>query len=206
MWLSRARFALSANAWRQFPDDSVAEVAFAGRSNAGKSSALNTLTGRGLAHTSKTPGRTQLINYFHLDEGRFLVDLPGYGYARVPEKVKRHWQGLLEGYLQKREPLVGLILIMDARHPLKPLDIQMLDWFGVTGKPIHVLLSKADKLGQSQAMQTLRAARQQLSSHYPACTVQLFSSLKRVGMDEAQTVITAWLGGEPQKKSAGAMA
>jgi GTP-binding protein len=204
MWLARARFALSASAWNQLPADSVAEVAFAGRSNAGKSSAINTLTNQKLAHVSKMPGRTQLINFFHLDNGRYLVDLPGYGYARVPEDVKRRWQGLLERYLQHREPLMGLVLIMDARHPLTPLDRRMLDWFAATEKPVHVLLSKADKLSHSQALQTLRNTGRKLAAEYPTCSVQLFSTLKRQGIADADRIVTAWLGGEVREEVAAA--
>jgi GTP-binding protein len=204
MWLARARFALSANAWSQLPADSAAEVAFAGRSNAGKSSAINTLTSHKLAHVSKTPGRTQLINFFHLDNERYLVDLPGYGYARVPEDVKRRWQGLLERYLQDREPLMGLVLIMDVRHPLTPLDRRLFDWFAGTGKPVHVLLSKADKLSQSQAVQALRGTGRKLAAAYPSCSVQLFSSLKRQGIAEAEGIISGWLGVEAREKVAAA--
>ena len=151
------------------------EIAFAGRSNAGKSSAINALTNKNrLAFVSKTPGRTQLINLFKLNEDQFLVDLPGYGYAKVPENIRKHWQALLGRYLQTREPLKGLILIMDIRHPLKVLDIQMLDWFLPTGKAIHILLTKADKLSKRQANTTLKNVSDYLDEFYPKCSVQLF--------------------------------
>lgn len=170
------------------------EIAFAGRSNAGKSSAINTLAGRKAAFVSKTPGRTQLINFFHMADGNYLVDLPGYGYAKVPESVRRHWQQSLSDYLQTRASLVGLVLIMDSRHPLTPLDRQMIEWFVPTGRHIHILLTKADKLTRSEAAKTLQAVRRELAAHYPTCTVQLFSSLKKQGMEEAEAVIAGWLG------------
>ena len=133
------------------PPDSVREVAFAGRSNAGKSSAINTLANHTrLAYVSKTPGRTQHLNYFTLADGKFFVDLPGYGFAKAPEEIRSQWDGLLAPYLSGREPLVGLVMIMDSRHPLTDLDVQMIDWFARTGKPIHVLLSKADKLTRQE--------------------------------------------------------
>ncbi len=171
------------------------EIAFAGRSNAGKSSAINTLAGRKAAFVSKTPGRTQLINFFHIKDANYLVDLPGYGYAKVPEAVRAHWQASLADYLQNRESLAGLVLIMDSRHPLTPLDQQMIEWFGFTGRPIHILLTKADKLTRGEAAKTLLAVRKELAERYPACTVQLFSSLKKQGMEEAEKVLAAWLGG-----------
>ncbi len=192
---SAARFYITVNHFRDLPQHGGREVAFAGRSNAGKSSAINTLANHTrLAFTSKTPGRTQHINYFSLGEDNFLVDLPGYGYAKVPPDVQAHWEGLLSRYLQTREALCGLVLIMDARHPLTELDQHMLDWFAPTGKPVHVLLTKADKLSRQQAMMTLNRVRSHLSEHYPHCTVQLFSSLKKTGMEEAEAVIASWLG------------
>lgn len=172
------------------------EIAFAGRSNAGKSSAINTLAGRKAAFVSKTPGRTQLINFFHIDGANFLVDLPGYGYAKVPESVRRHWQQSLSDYLQTRASLIGLVLIMDSRHPLTPLDRQMIDWFAPTGRHIHILLTKADKLTRNEAAKTLQAVRRELAARYPVCTVQLFSSLKRQGMEDAEAVIAGWLQNE----------
>lgn len=170
------------------------EVAFAGRSNAGKSSAINTLVGHTrLAFVSKTPGRTQLINYFKLVHGGFLVDLPGYGYAQVPVEVRRAWAGLIERYLKERESLVGLVLIMDARHPLTQLDWNMIEWFSVSGKPMHVLLTKADKLTRSAQAATLADVRRQLSGMGDQVTVQLFSSLKKTGVDDVGVVVAPWL-------------
>lgn len=169
------------------------EIAFAGRSNAGKSSAINTLAGRKLAFVSKTPGRTQLLNFFRIRDGNYLVDLPGYGYAEVPESVRKHWQAVLAQYLETRAELAGLVLIMDIRHPLTPLDRQMLNWFGPTGRPIHILLTKADKLSKSQAGAALREVRKALQEAYPQCSVQLFSSLKKTGAEEAEAIIGNWL-------------
>ena len=172
---------------------STREVAFAGRSNAGKSSAINTLARHKLAFVSKTPGRTQLLNFFRISPGNYLVDLPGYGYAEVPHAVKQHWQATLARYLETRQELVGLVMIMDVRHPLKPLDCKMLDWFAPTGRPIHILLTKSDKLSKNPAATTLMQVRAKLQDSYPQCTVQLFSSLKKTGIDEAEAVIASWL-------------
>ena len=193
---SRAAFFTTVNHLQDLPLHGGLEVAFAGRSNAGKSSAINTLANHvRLAYTSKTPGRTQHLNYFDLGDHRFLVDLPGYGYAKVPPEVRAHWEGLLSEYLQTREALCGLVVIMDARHPLTELDEQMLGWFALTGKPVHVLLTKADKLSRQQATVTLNHVKLHLTEHYPHCSVQLFSSLKKVGMDEAEAVIAHWFAG-----------
>lgn len=191
-----ASFFTTVNHFGDLPLISRGEVAFAGRSNAGKSSAINTLANRTkLAFVSKTPGRTQHINYFSLDEeGHFLVDLPGYGYAKVPEKIRQHWEALLSRYLQARPQLLGLVLIMDIRHPFTPLDIQMLDWFSPTGKPVHILLTKADKLGKQQGAKALREATDFLKEAYPNCSAQLFSSLKKTGVDDVESVIGKWLG------------
>lgn len=190
--LNHAQFHISVAHLRDLPG-SRAEVAFAGRSNAGKSSAINLLTRKNrLAFTSKTPGRTQLINFFELAPATFLVDLPGYGYAKVPPAIKAQWETLLSRYLQEREALVGMVLIMDARHPLTPLDRQMLDWFVPTGKPVHILLSKADKLSNSEKALTLKRVRQALSEQ-SGVSVQLFSSLSRLGADEAAACIEGWL-------------
>lgn len=190
---SRAVFFTTVNHLRDLPLHGGREVAFAGRSNAGKSSAINTLANHvRLAFTSKTPGRTQHINYFELGNHRFLVDLPGYGYAKVPPDIRAHWEGLLSEYLQTREALCGLVLIMDARHPLTDLDVQMLDWFTPTNKPVHVLLTKSDKLSRQQAILTLKQVKSHCAESYPDCTVQLFSSLKKTGVDEAETVIGRW--------------
>lgn len=189
-----AEFEISVASPDQLPPTLAPEVAFAGRSNAGKSSALNTLADHTrLAFVSKTPGRTQLINVFRLRNGAALVDLPGYGYADVPESVRRQWQGLLERYLTQRENLVGLVLIMDARRPFTDLDRQMVGWFAATGKPIHCLLTKADKLTRTEQAKALKAARDEAKKMLGAITLQLFSSLKKTGMDEAEAVIGPWL-------------
>ena len=188
----RAQFVISVNDIAALPSDDAIEVAFVGRSNSGKSSALNTLARRDrLAFVSKTPGRTQLINYFSLGENRFLVDLPGYGFAGVPYAVKAHWEELLSDYVGQRKSLSGLVLIMDARHPLKPLDLQMLEWFAPTGKPVHVLLTKADKLSRSTAMTTLRKVKHELDTLGFNATAQLFSSLNKQGVEEAEERISA---------------
>lgn len=192
---SGARFLTTVNHFRDLPLHGGREVAFAGRSNAGKSSAINTLANHTrLAYTSKTPGRTQHINYFSLGENYFLVDLPGYGYAKVPPEIQQHWEDLLSRYLQTREALCGLVVIMDARHPLTPLDEQLLGWFAQTGKPVHILLTKSDKLSRQQATATLNRVKLHLAQHFSCCTVQLFSSLKKTGMEEAEAVIADWLG------------
>jgi len=188
-------FLTSANELHQLPPDEGAEVAFAGRSNAGKSSALNVITEqRNLARTSKTPGRTQLINFFEQDETRRLVDLPGYGYAKVPEKIKNHWQRVLSDYLASRQCLRGLVLLMDIRHPLKEFDRQMLDWCNRAKMPVHILLTKADKLKRGPANNTLQKVRQELKAEYPLATVQLFSALDRQGVEQARDQLATWLG------------
>lgn len=187
-------FYTSVNDVRDLPLNTGIEIAFAGRSNAGKSSVINTLTNRSrLAFVSKTPGRTQLINFFQLNKNQFFVDLPGYGYAKVPDSIRHHWQNLLSSYLQTRESLRGLVLIMDIRHPLKTLDINMLEWFAPTGKAIHILLTKADKMSAQQANVTLKNVTLYLKVAYPQCSVQLFSSLAGTGVENASTVINEWL-------------
>lgn len=194
---SQAVFFTTVNHMKDLPLHGGKEVAFVGRSNAGKSSAINTLANHvRLAYTSKTPGRTQHLNYFDLGANKFLVDLPGYGYAKVPPDVQRHWEELLSQYLQTREALCGLVVIMDSRHPLTPLDEQMLAWFAPTGKPVHVLLTKSDKLSRQQATLTLNRVKSYLAEHFPFCSVQLFSSLKKIGMDEAEAVIASWFAAE----------
>jgi GTP-binding protein len=193
-----ATFYISAHHLRDLPDPVGIEVAFAGRSNAGKSSALNTLANHNrLAYVSKQPGRTQLINFFSLGNDRFLVDLPGYGYAKVPASMRAHWQMTLSKYLSHRSTRYGLVLVMDCRHPLTSLDRQMLDWFSPSGRPIHVLLTKSDKLSRNAANQTLQAVKKELQSIWGNCTIQLFSSLKKQGVEEAETVIGAWLKDDP---------
>jgi GTP-binding protein len=178
----------------ELPPESLAEVAFAGRSNAGKSSAINAIARhRRLAFVSKMPGRTQHLNFFRVAEQRYMVDLPGYGYARAPIAQKRAWQGLIGGYLHDRPQLRGLVLIMDIRHPFTDLDLQLLHWFKATGKPVHILLSKADKLSRSQAAAVLHKARAMLASEVIPGTAQLFSSLKHAGLEEAEAVLREWL-------------
>jgi GTP-binding protein len=190
----RARFLTSAAKLDQCPPDLGYEVAFAGRSNAGKSSAINTLCDQtGLARTSKTPGRTQLLNFFELDAERRLVDLPGYGYAKVAVSIKQDWQGSLSHYLEQRHCLRGLVLMMDVRHPLKDYDQQMLEWAAHIGLPVHVLLTKADKLKKGPASASLLKVRQHLKAMDAGHTVQLFSSLKKTGLAEAFTVLDCWL-------------
>ncbi|MDO5072921.1 MAG: ribosome biogenesis GTP-binding protein YihA/YsxC [Neisseria animaloris] len=189
-----AKFFTTVNHLKDLPATS-AEIAFVGRSNAGKSSAINTLTNHvRLAYVSKTPGRTQHINFFELTNGGFMVDLPGYGYAQVPEAVRAHWVKLLGDYLQKRAQLIGLILIMDARHPLKALDIQMLDFFHQTGRPVHILLSKADKLSKNDQIKTLSSVKKALKpySERQQISIQLFSSLKKQGVEEVNKVVAEW--------------
>lgn len=195
-----AQFHLSAHDLRDLPPSLGMEVAFAGRSNSGKSSAINTLTNRTrLAFVSKTPGRTQLINFFSLGAERYLVDLPGYGFADVPEKIRLHWKTVLSTYLQTRSALRGLVLIMDVRRPLTDLDRQMLAWFAPSGNPVHVLLTKADKLNRQQAQDTLRTVQAALKTLYPGASAQLFSSPKHQGMDEAERVIASWFAGDEKK-------
>src|SRR3954467_12759251 len=158
--LAKASFSLSVHDPRDLPRPGVPEVAFAGRSNAGKSSAINALAGRRrLAFVSKTPGRTQLINFFSLGGAAFLVDLPGYGYAGVPGEVRRHWEGLVGGYIAERESLAGVVVVMDARHPLTALDRQLLDWLAAANRRVHILLTKADKLSRQAATATLARVR-----------------------------------------------
>lgn len=171
------------------PDEGQ-EVAFAGRSNAGKSSALNAITGRkALARISKTPGRTQLVNFFALDPARRLVDLPGYGYAKVPDAIRRHWRTLMESYFLGRRSLVGLVLVMDCRHPLTEFDQQMLAWSTANGCRVHVLLTKADKLSRGAASSTLLKVRKAVGE---LATVQLFSATKKTGLDEARVHLEAF--------------
>lgn len=205
-----AVFHISAHHLRELPPASGIEVAFAGRSNAGKSSALNTLANHNrLAFVSKQPGRTQLINFFSLGNDRYLVDLPGYGYAKVPEAMRKHWQSTLSRYLMERSSLRGLVLVMDARHPLTPLDRQMLDWFCPSGQPVHVLLTKADKISRSQAALTLNSVKKELAQHWGhhgavpeqnLHSAQLFSSLRKQGVEEAESVIGNWIFGQPSAK------
>ena len=189
-----AQYLTSAAKLPQCPPDTGWEVAFAGRSNAGKSSAINSLTqNKKLAKTSKTPGRTQLINFFELSAQQRLVDLPGYGFAKVPLAVKQEWTKQLENYLQKRQSLRGLILLMDVRHPLQPFDRQMLDWALSASMPVHILLTKADKLKRGPASATLLQVRSHLKPHSELASAQLFSALKHDGHEELIAVLNAWL-------------
>jgi GTP-binding protein len=172
---------------------SAGEIAFAGRSNSGKSSAINALAGRRIAFVSKTPGRTRLINFYALGAQRFLADLPGYGYAKVPEAIRAPWEKLLGAYLQMRAPLRGLAVVMDVRHPLTELDRRLLAWFRPTGKPVHILLTKADKLSRAAAQKVLRRVEGEIAALGPNISVQLFSSLKNSGLEEAAAVLGTWL-------------
>ena len=191
----RTEFLTTVARLRDTPGDAVAEVAFVGRSNAGKSSAINTLAGKTrLAYVSKTPGRTQHLNYFSVAPDRYFVDLPGYGFAKVPEDVRKQWDTLLGPYLQTRDQLKGLVVIMDSRRPLTDMDWQMLEWFAPTGRPVHVLLSKADKLSRQEQTKILRQVKADMADLGCPVSVQLFSSLKRTGVAEAATVLKRWLG------------
>ncbi len=193
--LPLASFLTSAADARGFPADSGREVVFAGRSNSGKSTAINVITNRrGLARTSKTPGRTQLINFFELQGLGRLADLPGYGFAQVPPKVKAQWAALMESYFERRRSLVGMMLIMDARRPMGPFDRQMLEFAGSHRPQVHVLLSKADKLNRNDSTRTLANVRRELGA---GVSVQLFSGLRRVGVEEAREVTRRWLSDTP---------
>ncbi|MEE2608077.1 MAG: ribosome biogenesis GTP-binding protein YihA/YsxC [Pseudomonadota bacterium] len=186
-------FQTSAATLEDCPADSAAEVAFAGRSNAGKSSAVNVITSLPqLARTSKTPGRTQLINFFFIEEGKYLVDLPGYGYAKVPLERRDKWQFELEKYLRRRKALVGLILLSDIRHPLKKFDRMMIEWAAQANLPLHLLLTKADKLKRGATQKTLLKVEKELTA-FDNVSVQLFSALRNIGVDPVRKVLTQWL-------------
>ena len=186
-----AKFVTSAATLPQCPPDEGAEIAFCGRSNAGKSSAINALTDqKGLARTSKTPGRTQLINFFTLDDETKLVDLPGYGYAKVPISVKEHWHRHLDEYLRDRKGHRGMVLLMDIRHPLKEFDQMMIEWSIDSGLPLHILLTKADKLKRGGQQNSLLGLRKHLPTEI---TVQLFSATKRLGIKDLEKSLTDWL-------------
>lgn len=202
-----ARFMISAADPAQFPVDAGSEVAIAGRSNAGKSSAINAiLNRRSLARTSKTPGRTRLLNFFEVDAGARLIDLPGYGYATGPREERDQWAGLIEA-LGPRESLKGLLLVVDSRRGLLEGDRQLIEWARARGQPVHVLLSKSDQLNRSQAQQVLRATTQSLadgSNPFIARGAQLFSAQKGAGLEQARAVLEAWLGlarGSPKKNA-----
>lgn len=189
----QAKYLTSAAELHQLPPDEGHEVAFIGRSNAGKSSALNMITGiKGLARTSKTPGRTQMINFFALNENYRLVDLPGYGYAKVPRTVKERWEQMVDGYLKKRRCLKGLVVVMDIRHPLKEMDEDIIVWAVKCELPIHILLTKVDKINAPAARKTLKEVQEALSLYGDKITLQLFSSLNRTGLDEGKAVLNEW--------------
>ena len=192
-----ATYLLNAHRLDQLPPDSGAEIAFAGRSNAGKSSALNSICDQqGLARTSKTPGRTQQLVVFPLDDTHRLIDLPGYGYAKVPEAMRVHWRGVIDAYLRTRDSLKGLVLVMDSRHPLREFDRQMLGFASTTGRKSLCLLTKADKLSRSESLRTLKEVRKELETLAPGAQTQLFSSLNKSGVDEARTTLADWLFAE----------
>ena len=188
--LARAAYTLSVHDPRELPPPGAPEIAFAGRSNAGKSSAINTLAGRRrLAFVSKTPGRTQLINFFSLGGAAYLVDLPGYGFAGVPGEVRDHWKELVGTYVSERTSLAAVVVVMDARHPLTDLDLTLLEWLRASGRKAHVLLTKSDKLSKQAAQSTLARVRLRLPQLVPGATAQLFSSLKREGVEEAAEML-----------------
>ena len=188
--LASATYTLSVHDPRELPPPGAPEIAFAGRSNAGKSSAINTLAGRRrLAFVSKTPGRTQLINFFSLGGAAYLVDLPGYGFAGVPGEVREHWKGLVGTYVSARTSLAAVVVVMDARHPLTDLDLTLLEWLKDSCRKTHILLTKSDKLSKQARQTTLARVRKELAQLVPGATAQLFSSLKREGVDEAAEML-----------------
>ena len=198
----QAHYTISATQLAELPDDIGIEVAFAGRSNAGKSSAINTITDqKALARISKTPGRTQMINFFTLDNERSLVDLPGYGYAKVPEKMKIRWQQTLGKYLETRQALKGLMLMMDIRHPLKEFDLQMIKWANNAHLPVHILLTKADKFKHGAAMASLHSVEAKLRKLNLNAGVQLFSSLKKIGKEQAISQLDTWFHPETKDEA-----
>jgi GTP-binding protein len=202
--LAKAAFAISVHDPNALPKPGAPEIAFAGRSNAGKSSAINTLAGRRrLAFVSKTPGRTQLINFFSLGDNGFLVDLPGYGYAGVPLDVREHWKHLVGTYVSTRESLAAVVVVMDVRHPLTDLDRTLLDWLREAGRATHILLTKADKLSKQAQQTTLAKVRRELVQAYPLASVQLFSSMKREGIEEAASVLFRLAAGKNKAPAKG---
>jgi GTP-binding protein len=191
----QAKFINSAPRLQDAPPDQGMEIAFAGRSNAGKSSAINTLVQQNaLARVSKTPGRTQLLNFFEIDAQRKLVDLPGYGYAKVPVTIKKEWQKMMENYLKNRQALCGIVLVMDIRHPLTEFDWQMVEWCEHSKLPLHILLTKADKLNFGAAKNTLLKVQKDLSQSSIVVTLQLFSALNKVGIDDVHQILDEWFG------------
>jgi GTP-binding protein len=196
--LQRAQFVLAAHRITQLPPDRGAEVAFAGRSNAGKSSAINALTAqKSLARTSRTPGRTQQMVVFALDEEQRLVDLPGYGYAKVPQAIREHWRHEIDAYLRRRSSLRGVVLIADIRHELKPFDLTMLEFCAAMSLPCHLLLTKSDKLSRQQATAAVAKVRKRCREQGWAATVQGFSAHSGVGVDQGREAVMALLAGEP---------
>ena len=201
--LNKATFTISAPDIRRLPSDDGIEVAFAGRSNAGKSSALNTLTRqKSLARTSKTPGRTQLINVFEIAENKRLIDLPGYGFAKVPMEMKKKWQKALGEYLEKRECLKGLVVLMDIRHPLKDLDRDLIEWAIDSELPVLCLLTKSDKLSQGKASAEVLKVKKALAPLGGNIKIQAFSSLKRTGVDQATNIVCQWFSSEVNEETA----
>lgn len=189
--LGRAEYMTSVHTARQLPPDTGIEVAIAGRSNCGKSSLINKICRRkGLARASRTPGRTRQLVFFELDEDRRLVDLPGYGFAAVSRDMKIHWEKLIQGYLERREALAGLVLVMDIRHPLKDMDRQLAEFMLARGLPLHVVLTKADKLGHGKRVETLQRVKRDLGG---VAAVQAFSSVSGLGADELQSALGNWL-------------
>lgn len=198
-----ARFIASAHEVHELPPDNGAEVAFSGRSNAGKSSAINAITQRKkLAFVSKTPGRTQTINFFDCGHNRRLVDLPGYGYAKVSKTERAHWGMLLNAYVTSRESLKGLVIIVDSRHPMTPLDEQLLVWHAPSNQPVLVLLTKSDKLGRQEQIAALRAASARLPQLHPQATAVLFSAVEETGQRHTRGMILGWLTGTPEPVAA----
>jgi len=189
----QCQYLISAYRYDQLPDDIGQEIAFVGRSNSGKSTTINALTNhRGLAKVSKTPGRTQLFNCFEFAPQQRLIDLPGYGYAKVPEKMRNHWQKEIDHYLMKRESLIGVVIIMDIRHPMKTFDQQMINWAAQSGLHSHVLLNKADKLSHSQATKTLMQVRVEIAKISENTSSQTFSALRKTGNQELSAILTPW--------------
>ncbi len=199
-WFCQTQFLMSVAEISKLPKMSNAEVAFAGRSNVGKSSTINTITDKKIAHVSKTPGRTQMLNFFQLTDSQFLVDLPGYGYADVPKAVKAQWHQLLEDYLATRHCLRGVVVIMDIRHPLQELDRVMCEWLAYHQRPMHVLFNKADKLGFGKKTQVLHRAAIEIKALHPNASCQLFSAQTQEGLNNAQSVIYQWLNPSRTKK------
>lgn len=189
--LHRAEYLISVHERSQLPPESGPEVAIAGRSNAGKSSLINRLCRqKSLARTSRTPGRTRQLVFFQLDEDRHLVDLPGYGFARVGGELKRHWKGLIQGYLENRQVLAGVVIVMDVRHPLKPGDVDLANWAADRGLGLHLVLTKADKLGRGKQNEALMKVRKAVDD---SVGVQLFSAVTGQGLDELEAIMAEWL-------------